>query len=399
MNLLDVLLLLLVLAYALSGYWQGFVTGAFATSGLLLGGLAGVILAPRILGNAEPSLGVSLGALFIVIVLASVGQALLQYVGTRIRARITWQPARALDAIGGALLSSLAVLLVAWALGVAISGSRIGALTPLVRESAVLRSVNSALPATATNALNGFNNVVGTGFFPRYLEPFAREDIVQVSPGARRLLTDPDIRNAQASVLKIRGNNSCGRGVEGSGFLYAADRLMTNAHVVAGVNEPDVLLGDSTVRATVVYFNPDLDIAVLAFDSGNTPVLDFVSSEAEEQQFVTESDDGVAVLGYPEDGPYDVQRGRVRTETQLKSPNIYGDGTVLRSVYSLRGLIRPGNSGGPIVTTQGNVAGVIFAASVTDSDTGYALTWEQVAEAADNGVASGNRVSTQSCAS
>ncbi len=399
MNLLDVLLLLLVLAYALSGYWQGFVTGAFATSGLLLGGLAGVILAPRILGNAEPSLGVSLGALFIVIVLASLGQALLQYVGTRIRARITWQPARALDAVGGALLSSLAVLLVAWALGVAISGSRIGALTPLVRESAVLRSVNSALPATATNALDGFNNVVGTGFFPRYLEPFAREDIVQVSPGARRLLTDPDIANAQASVLKIRGNNSCGRGVEGSGFLYAADRLMTNAHVVAGVNEPDVLLGDATVRATVVYFNPDLDIAVLAFESGNTPVLDFVSSDAEEQQFVTESDDGVAVLGYPEDGPYDVQRGRVRTETQLKSPNIYGDGTVLRSVYSLRGLIRPGNSGGPIVTTQGNVAGVIFAASVTDSDTGYALTWEQVAEAAGDGVASGNRVSTQSCAS
>ncbi len=399
MNVLDVLLLLLVLAYALSGYWQGFVTGAFATSGLLLGGLGGVLLAPRILGDAEPSLAVSLGALFIVIVLASVGQALLQYVGSRIRATITWQPARALDAIGGALLSSLAVLVVAWALGVAISGSRIGALTPLVRESAVLRTVNTALPATAMNALDGFNDVVGTGFFPRYLEPFAPEDIVEVSPGARRLLTDPDIRNAEASVLKIRGNNSCGRGVEGTGFLYAEDRLMTNAHVVAGVDEPDVIVGDSTVDATVVYFNADLDIAVLAFESGNTPRLDFVSSDAEEEQFVTSSDDGVAILGYPEDGPYDVQRGRVRTETQLKSPNIYGNGTVLRDVYSLRGLIRPGNSGGPIVTTQGNVAGVIFAASVTDADTGYALTWEQVADAADDGRASGQQVSTQGCAS
>ena len=399
MNFLDVLLLLLVLAYALSGYWQGFVTGAFATSGLLLGGLAGVLLAPRILGDADPSLAVSLGALFIVIVLASVGQALLQYVGSRIRARITWQPARALDAIGGALLSSLAVLVVAWALGVAISGSRIGALTPLVRDSAVLRTVNTALPATATNALDGFNDVVGAGFFPRYLEPFAPEDIVEVSPGARRLLTDPDIRNAEASVLKIRGNNSCGRGVEGTGFLYAEDRLMTNAHVVAGVTQPDVLIGDSTVPATVVYFNPDLDIAVLAFESGNTPRLDFVSSNSEEEQFVTSSDDGVAILGYPEDGPYDVQRGRVRTETQLKSPNIYGNGTVLRDVYSLRGLIRPGNSGGPIVTTQGNVAGVIFAASVTDADTGYALTWEQVAGAARDGRASGQQVSTQGCAS
>ena len=399
MNLLDGLLLLLVLAYALSGYWQGFVTGAFATSGLLIGGLTGVLVAPKILGNADPSLGVSLGALFIVIVLASVGQALLQFVGSRLRAKITWQPARALDAIGGALLSSLAVLLVAWALGVAISGSRLGSLTPLVRDSAVLRTVNTALPAAAINALDGFNNVVGTGFFPRYLEPFAREDIVEVSPGARRLLTDPDIRNAEASVLKIRGNNNCGRGVEGSGFLYEEDRLMTNAHVVAGVDEPDVLLGETTVPATVVYFNPDLDIAVLAFESGSTPVLDFVTSDDEEQQFVTDSGDGVAILGYPQDGPYDVQRGRVRTETQLKSPNIYGDGTVLRAVYSLRGLIRPGNSGGPIVTTQGNVAGVIFAASVTDSDTGYALTWEQVAKAADDGESSSARVSTQACAS
>ncbi|CAN5460160.1 MarP family serine protease [soil metagenome] len=399
MNLLDILLLLLVLAYALSGYWQGFVTGAFATSGLLLGGLTGVLLAPKILGNADPSLGVSLGALFIVIVLASLGQALLQSVGSHIRAKITWQPARALDAAGGALLSSLAVLLVAWALGVAISGSRIGALTPLVRDSAVLRIVNTALPATAMNALEGFNNVVGTGFFPRYLEPFAPEDIVEVSPGARRLLSDPDINNAQASVLKIRGNNSCGRGVEGSGFLYEEDRLMTNAHVVAGVSEPDVLLGDTTVPATVVYFNPDLDIAVLSFDSGDTPVLDFVTGDAEEQQYVTDADDGVAILGYPEDGPYDVQRGRVRTETQLKSPNIYGDGSVLRSVYSLRGTIRPGNSGGPIITTQGHVAGVIFAASVTDSETGYALTWEQVAGAAADGELSRSRVSTQGCAS
>jgi S1-C subfamily serine protease len=398
-NLLDVLLLLLVLAYALSGYWQGFVTGAFATSGLLLGGFSGVLLAPRILGDAEPSLTVSLGALFIVIVLASVGQAVLQFAGSRLRSRITWQPARALDAVGGALLSSLAVLVVAWALGVAVSGSRIGGLTPLVRDSAVLRAVNTALPAAATNALEGFNNVVGTGFFPRYLEPFAAEDIVEVSPGARRLLTDPDIRDAEASVLKIRGNNSCGRGVEGTGFLYADDRLMTNAHVVAGVDDPDVLLGEETVPAEVVYFNPDLDIAVLALDSGDAPVLDFVTEDAEEQEFVTDADDGVAILGYPEDGPYDVQRGRVRTETRLTSPDIYGDGTVLREVYSLRGLVRPGNSGGPIVTTQGNVAGVIFAASVTDAETGYALTWEQVAEAAVAGVDGSGAVSTQGCAS
>ena len=112
MNVLDWLLIVLVLAYALSGYWQGFVTGAFATTGLVLGGLLGVWLAPIVLGDANPSLFVSLGALFIVILAASLGQAVLQFSGARVRDRITWQPVRALDAVGGAVLSAVAVLLV-----------------------------------------------------------------------------------------------------------------------------------------------------------------------------------------------------------------------------------------------------------------------------------------------
>src|ERR1044071_8472064 len=125
MNFLDWCLVVLALAYALSGYWQGFITGAFATAGLLLGGLAGIWLAPILLGDAAPSLWVSLGALFVVLVMASLGQAVLQFAGTRIRAKLTWQPIRALDAVGGAVLSVVAVLLVAWMLGVAISGSRV----------------------------------------------------------------------------------------------------------------------------------------------------------------------------------------------------------------------------------------------------------------------------------
>ncbi len=138
MNVLDWLLLVLVLAYALSGYWQGFVTGAFATTGLVLGGLLGVWLAPIVLGDANPSLFVSLGALFIVILAASLGQAVLQFSGARVRERITWQPVRALDAVGGAALSAVAVLLVSWALGVAVAGAGLGGVSPMVRNSAVL---------------------------------------------------------------------------------------------------------------------------------------------------------------------------------------------------------------------------------------------------------------------
>ncbi|KRC54038.1 MULTISPECIES: MarP family serine protease [unclassified Nocardioides] len=382
MNVLDWLLVLLVLAYALSGYWQGFVTGAFATVGLLAGGLAGIFLAPLLLSKLDPSLAVSLGALFIVILCASLGQALLQYAGARVRERITWQPARALDAVGGALLSALAVLLVAWALGVAISGTRIGSVTSMVRSSVVLGKVNDALPDAAPNVLQAFNNVVGTGFFPRYLEPFAPEQIVEVQPGPSNLPRTAAVRAVRPSVVKIRGGNKCGRGVEGTGFVYAPDRVMTNAHVVAGVQDPEVSIGGGTELARVVYYDRKLDIAVLALDTGDAPVLAFDQT--------TEAEDPIAIIGYPQDGPFDVQTGRVRAMQNLRSPDIYGAGTVVREVFSLRGLVRPGNSGGPIVTPQGKVAGVVFAASVTDPETGYALTAKQVAETAERGAAAGS---------
>ena len=390
MNLLDWLLVGLVLTYALSGYWQGFVTGAMATAGLLLGGLTGVWLAPLALGDANPSVLVSLGALFIVILSASLGQAFFQYGGARLRETIRWQPFRAVDAAGGAVLSGAAVLLVSWALGVAVAGSGIGGITPLVRESVVLKKVDEVLPAGADGLLKAFNNVVGTTFFPRYLEPFAPERIVPVSPGPQRLLTDPDVVRAEQSVVKIQSANRCGRGIEGSGFLFAPDRVMTNAHVVAGVDQPTIEIGGNAVEGTVVYYDPDVDVAVIAVESGEVTALPF--------DLEVEPKAGVAILGYPEDGPYDVQPGRVRSEQRLRSPNIYGDGAVIRDVLSLRGSVRPGNSGGPVVSSGGDVVGVVFAASLTDSDTGYALTAEQVAQAATRGVAATEPADTQDCA-
>jgi len=389
-NVLDWFLVVLVIAYAVSGYWQGFIAGVFATAGLLLGGLFGIWLAPQLLGNAAPALWVSLGALFVVLICASFGQAVLQYAGAKIRSRITWQPARALDAIGGAALSMAAVLVVAWALGVAVSGAKLPWASREVRDSVVLERVNGVMPADAVTALNSFNDVVGSSFFPRYLEPFAPERIVDVGPPPARIASDPDVQRAQRSVFKIRGENDCNRGVEGSGFLYAPGRVMTNAHVVAGIDKPSVLVGDQEKPATVVYYNSQIDVAVLAVDGVQEPRLRFDAHG--------ESKQAAAVLGYPQDGPYDVQAARIRGEQNLRSPDIYGKGTVVRQVYSLRSLVRPGNSGGPLVDSAGRVLGVIFAASVTDSQTGYALTAQQVSDAAARGLTSGNRVSTGECA-
>ena len=386
MNFLDWFLVVVVLAYAVSGYWQGFISGAFATAGLLLGGLLGVLIAPRLLGDAAPALWVSLAALFVVLVCASFGQALLQFAGSRIRDTITWQPVRALDAVGGAALSAVAVLVVSWALGVAVSGAKLPWVSDQVRESAVLKRVDDMMPARAVSALDSFNDVVGSSFFPRYLEPFAPERIIEVGPPPGKIARDPDVRRAAASVVKIRGENSCNRGVEGTGFLYSPDRIMTNAHVVAGVDDPNVVVGDTEVPATVVHYDEDLDVAVLAVQDVGRPFLRF--------DFDGQERDPGAVLGYPQDGPYDVQSARIRSEQRLRSPDIYGQGTVVREVFSLRALVRPGNSGGPLVSDDGEVLGVIFAASVTDDETGYALTAEQVRESAARGKLSADEVDT-----
>jgi S1-C subfamily serine protease len=388
-NLLDWLLLAVVLAYAVSGYWQGFIAGAFATAGLLVGGLAGILLVPRLLGTAVPSLWVSLAALFVVLVCASFGQAVLQFAGARMREHIRWQPARALDAVGGAALSTAAVLVVAWALGVAVSGARLPWASAEVHESRVLARVDRVIPPSAVDALNSFNDVVGSSFFPRYLEPFAKERIVEVRQPPARIAADPDVVRARASVYKVRGESECGRGVEGSGFLYAPGRVMTNAHVVAGVRRPHVLVGDREVPARVVYYDSDTDVAVLTVAGLGGQPLRFDRSGRPGQ--------AAAVLGYPQDGPYDVQAARIRGQQRLRSPDIYDEGTVVREVYSLRSLVRAGNSGGPLVSSSGRVLGVIFAASVTDTDTGYALTAAQVAPAAAEGLTRQSAVGTGAC--
>lgn len=390
MNLLDWALVLLLLAYAVSGYWQGFISGVFATVGLVLGGLLGIWLSPHLLGSLKPSIGVSLLAVFVVLICASIGQAALQYVGGSVREKITWQPIRSVDAVGGAALSIVAVLVVSWMLGVAVSGSRIPGVAPLVRNSAVLGEVDQVMPAAAQGALRSFNNVVGSSFFPSYLEPFARERIVEVGPAGRRVLRDPDITRAERSVFKIRGNNRCGQGVEGSGFLYNPRRIMTNAHVVAGVSDPRVLVDGEMRRAEVVYYDSDTDIAVLSVSSLEGPFLRFSQAGKRGQTG--------AALGYPQDGPYDAQPARIRAEQRLRSPDIYGDSTVTREVFSVRSVIRPGNSGGPLVSTAGRVLGVVFAASVSDKNTGYALTADQVSRAAATGISSTDRVSTGDCA-
>ena len=389
MNLLDLILVLVVLGYAMSGYWQGFLVGVSATAGLLGGGLLGIVLAPVVLDGFDDSVGVSLAALAGVLVLASLGQVLGGFLGSRVRSYVTWSPARVVDAVGGAALSLIASLLVVWVLGYVISGARIPWLGNQVRNSAVLSTVDGVMPDAVTGALGSFDELVGSDLFPRFLEPFVPERIIPVAPPDSAVLRDPDVRRAAGSVVRVIGE-ACDRGLTGSGFVYAPGRVMTNAHVVAGVSELAVEVGGDRLAATVVLFDPDLDVAVLAVGGLDAPALRFDDS--------AQRGDSGAVLGFPENGPFAADAARIRDEQTLRSPDIYNDDTSLREVFSVRSTVRPGNSGGPLISNAGRVYGVIFAASVTAGDTGYALTASQVAGLARQGTRAEQPTSTGACA-
>lgn len=390
MNLLDIALLLLALGYAASGYVRGFVVGASSTVGLLAGGVVGAVVIPRLLDNPRGSAAMSLSALVGVLLIALLGQVLGAAIGSVLRRQLTWSPVRLVDSLAGAGLSAVAALVIAWALGYALSGVRVPWLGNEVRDSTVLGAVNAAMPRAATELLSGLDDLVSSSFFPRLFDPFSREPIVPVSPPDSGVLDDPDIARAADSVVKVVGEaEQCSRGLGGSGFVYAPQRVMTNAHVVAGVSRVEVEVDGRRMGAEVVVFDPSLDVAVLAVDELERPALTFDPSGA--------PGDRAAVLGFPENGPFSAVAARIRAEQRLVGDDIYGDESGVRQVLSVRSSVLPGNSGGPLVSSAGEVYGVIFAASVSDADTGYALTAEQVAQHADSGVAAQEPVSTGAC--
>jgi len=389
-NALDVLLIAAAIIYAFSGYQQGFLVGSAATVGLLLGGFIGVRVTPLLLDGFDQGVSVSMAALLVVLACAFLGQALGGFLGSELRNRVTWRPARVVDALSGAALSVVAMLIIAWVLGVAASGAQYRSLNSEVRNSKVLQAVDQALPGNSDRVLSAFNSLVDSSRFPRYLEPFAPERIKPVPAPTSEVAQREQVLVAGESVVKILGiAASCSRTLEGSGFVYDDERVMTNAHVVAGVDRPIVRIDDVDYRARIVYYDPDIDVAVLEVPDLDEAPLDFAPS--------AQSKDLAAVLGYPENGPYDVQPARIREKKTLRSPNIYGDEAVYRQVYSIYSVVRPGNSGGPLVDVNGDVLGVIFAASITDSRTGYALTADQVSEAAAAGARADGPVDTGDC--
>jgi len=206
-----------------------------------------------------------------------------------------------------------------------------------------------------------------------------------------RIVRDPEVRAATASVVKVLGQApACGTNLEGSAFVISPEHVMTNAHVVAGVRRAFVQpSGAEAVNASVVYFDPKVDVAVLHAPGLKLGPLAF----RDDPQRDAES----AVVGYPNDGPLRIDEARIRSEHVLIGQDIYGEDRVSRTVIAVRGTVRSGNSGGPLLGEDGRVYGVVFATSLTDSETGYALSVGEVQEALAAGGQATTAVPTGGC--
>lgn len=393
MNVLDLLLIAAAVGFAVSGYRQGFVVGVLSVLGFLGGGLIAVQLLPLLLRHLSPGTTASVVAVVVVIVFAAVGQAVTTHYGWKLRGHIGRRRARTVDAIGGSVVNVISMLLVAWLIGSALAGTSLPTISKQVRTSKVLSTVQSALPADAPNWFSDFSKELARNGFPQVFNPFEHEPITEVDAPDPALAGSPVLARARQSLVKVVGTaTSCGKTLEGSGFVFAPHRVMTNAHVVGGVDEPTVQVGGTgqLYDATVVRYDWQRDIAILDVPKLTAPALTFAGE--------ARTNDSAIVAGFPENGAFNVQPARIRGRIQANGPDIYHRGQIVRDVYSVRSLVRQGNSGGPLLSPGGQVYGVVFAKSLDSSDTGYVLTADEVRDDAVQGSTATTRVDTEGCA-
>ena len=391
-SLLDIALVVGILGFAVSGYRQGFVVGALSFVGFFGGALFGVQLAPIIANQFDNSTSRIAIALGIAFGCALIGQVLAVAVGSRIRAGLRSSSVRVLDGFGGSVVSVTALLLVAWMVATPLASSTSPWLAAQVRRSVVVGGVNDAVPGQVKQLYNRFGDVVEQGDFPQVLGPLTPTKVRAVDPPDAALSNAPVVTRSKSSILKVIGQApSCDRRLEGTGFLYSTHRVMTNAHVVAGTSKVTVqsYASGETKEATVVWYDPNRDVAILDVPDLEAPALKFNSDAA--------TGDDAIVVGFPLDGDYSATAARIREQRTIVGPNIYNAGEVTRSVLTLRAKVRSGNSGGPLLATDGSVYGVVFAAAVDDTDTGFALSVSEVSAAATAGKTATKEVSTGAC--
>ncbi|HSO64934.1 MAG TPA: MarP family serine protease [Ornithinibacter sp.] len=396
--LLDLALVALLAVYAWSGWRQGFVAAVFGLVGLLGGAFLALRLVP---GFLEDQLGIYratpvgvLALLAAVITAAALGQGLLLLLARRLRESVEAPGARALDSALGLVVVFAASVLVVWVVAGAVRVGGPAGARDLVARSAVVTAVDEIVPPSASGLVDEVTRALDRGGFPRVFEGLGPEPIAPVEAPDAGLVRDPQIAAALGSVIHVRAESaSCGQAQVGSGWVLSPRRVATNAHVVAGSDTVRVSVQGSAREqvARVVAFDPRRDVAVL-----EVPGLD---SRRLSQGRPLDTGDAAVVAGFPGDDGLWVGAARVRGTLTARGEDIYGRAGVVREIYSLRAQVRRGASGGPVLDPQGRVVGMVFATSLDDPDTGYALTLDEIAPVLRRGMTSTQRVGTGDCAS
>jgi S1-C subfamily serine protease len=366
----DVVLVVLGVLAVAAGWAKGAIRAAGSLVGLGLGVWLGLTIAPVVVGwfAASGFSGVtqrSIVAAVVILVSAGVVYAITGALASIIGKVLRHGPIRWVDSLIGAVLGALTWALVVWLVAGFAMATGLATVVQAAGSSRVVATLNGFAPVSSSSVLGAVDDALAGAGLPKV---FAGGEAIKPVP-------EPDgsvpaaVAGAQDSVVTVLASKpACGVDSEGSGWVVQRGRVVTNAHVVAGASSVVVRqAGSSDVeRATLVAFDPSRDLAVLDVTDLAAPALDIGPDLA--------TGAAAYAAGYPGNGPFTVSPQRVRDRVTARGTDIYQSGAVDRDIYSLRGVVRPGNSGGPLLDANGQVAGVVFARSATDGDTGYALT-------------------------
>ena len=368
---LDIAIIVVALIAAISGWRSGALGSLMSFIGVILGAIAGVMLAPHVVSHIDSPRGKLFTALLLILALVVIGEVAGVVLGRAVRGSIRSGPVRLLDSLTGVGLQLLVVLIAAWLLGSPLTTSNQIGLASVARDSKVITEVDKYAPDWLRAVPKRMSALLSTSGLPEVLDPLRNPAPAVDAPDAS-LADSLVVAKSRPSVVKIRGvAPSCQKVLEGTGFVIAPNRVMSNAHVVAGSDSVTVEADGETYDATVVSYDPDADISIL-----DVPTLPQQPLVFAEQPAKTGTD--AVVLGFPGGGDFVATPARVREIIELSGPDIYKSKTVNREVYTIRGVVRQGNSGGPMINRSGQVIGVVFGAGVDDDDTGFVMTTDEV---------------------
>lgn len=370
----DVVLGLILLAYAVAGWGRGLFSTVLAAVGFVAGGILGLLVWPEVLQRflpAEAALWEPILLVFLVLLTAAIGQSILTRIGSPATRSIRRSPLRGFDSLLGSAITFVVAALTAWVAAGVLALAPVPALREGIASSTVLGVIDDAVPARRGDVIQRVLVALDAYRFPRVFADGQAPDLREVPAPDREAAGGSAVEQAADSIYRIDAlAPRCGRTQAGSGWALDRDLVVTNAHVVAGADSVAIRTDGRSHTARIVAFDPARDLALLSVDGLDADPLPLGSD--------ARPGDAVALVGYPLGGSFTVESGRVGLRMSARGSDIYGGQSVSRDIYAVRGRVQPGNSGGPALSSDGRVTGVVFARSVDDADTAYVLTLDEL---------------------